>query len=41
MSREEQQENALMRIRRYYDLHKVKYFTGFKPNFVCWWTLTF
>jgi hypothetical protein len=27
MSREEQQENALKRLRRYYDTHREKYFT--------------
>ena len=41
MSREEQQENALKRLRRYYETHREKYFTGFKFSYYPWWTVSF
>ena len=41
MSREEQQENALKRVKVYLDNYKEKYFTNFKQHFVPWWTLGF
>lgn len=41
MTREEQQENALKRLRRYYDTHREKYFTGFKFSYYPWSTISF
>jgi hypothetical protein len=41
MSREEQMEDALRRLRRYYDLHRQKYFDGFKAHYVPWWCIAF
>ena len=40
-SREEQQEDAMRRLRRYYDTHREKYFTGFKFSYIPWWTISF
>ena len=40
-SREEQQEDSMRRLRRYYDTHKEKYFTGFKFSYVPWTTISF
>ena len=41
MSREEQQENALMRLRNIFDNHKEEYFTNFKQYKIMWYTLGF
>ena len=41
MSREEQQENALLRLRTIYDNYHDKYFKNFKQHMTPWWTLGF
>lgn len=40
-TREEQQENMLMRIRLIYDKFRDKYFTNFKFSFLPWYTVGF
>lgn len=41
MSREEQQENALARLRAMYDNYPDKYFKSYKQHMTPWWTLGF
>ena len=40
-SREEQQENALLRFRRLFDKHNDRYFGKFEPHMTPWYTLGF
>lgn len=41
MTREEQQENALMRLRKMYDVYNSKYFKNYTQSYVPWFALTF
>ena len=41
MSREEQMEDALRRFKRYYDLHRQKYFDGYKAHYIPWMCIAF
>ena len=41
MTREEMMEDALRRLRRYYDLHRMKYFDNFQAHYVPWWCVAF
>jgi hypothetical protein len=40
-TREEQQENALMRIRTFYDKYNEKYFKNYQQHMIPWYTLNF
>ena len=40
-SREEQQENALMRLRKFYDNYRDKYFTNFTSHYFPWYSINF
>ncbi|TNV82173.1 hypothetical protein FGO68_gene6753 [Halteria grandinella] len=41
MSREEQHENALLRLRTMYDKYFDKYFKEYKPSMTSWWSVGF
>ena len=41
MTRDEQHELGLKRVRRYIDLFGDKYFMNFKPNYLPWWVAAF
>jgi hypothetical protein len=40
-TREEMYEVMLKKVRRYWDLHKEKYFINYKFNYHPWWSISF
>lgn len=41
MSREEQYETLLKRVRRYYELYNDKYFKNYEFSYIPWWAVSF
>lgn len=41
LTREEQYEIMLKKVRRYYDAYRDKYFTNYKFSYIPWWTIAF